>query len=85
LYHLGLALPPKAGALALEEALHRFQGDPKAEARLAFALARALRGLGRLREALGYAALALARGFGPFALLEWAWLALLAEEDPPLP
>ena len=85
LYHLGLALPPKAGALALEEALHRFQGDPKAEARLAFALARALRRLGRLREALGYAALALARGFGPSALLEWAWLALLAEEDPPLP
>ena len=85
LYHLGLALPPKAGALALEEALRRFQGDPKAEARLAFALARALRRLGRLREALGYAALALARGFGPSALLEWAWLALLAEEDPPLP
>ena len=85
LYHLGLARPPKAGALALEEALHRFQGDPKAEARLAFALARALRRLGRLREALGYAALALARGFGPSALLEWAWLALLAEEDPPLP
>ena len=85
LYHLGLALPPKAGALALEEAPHRSHRDPKAEARLASALARALRRLGRLREALGYAALALARGFGPSALLEWAWLALLAEEDPPLP
>ena len=85
LYHLGLALPPKAGALALEEALRRFQGAPNAEARPSFALTRALRRLGRLREALGYAALALARGFGPSALLEWAWLALLAEEDPPLP
>ena len=85
LYHLGLALPPKAGALALEEALHRFQGDPKAEARLAFALARALRRLGRPREAPGYAALALARGLGPSALPAWAWPALLAEEDPPLP
>ncbi|MCH1927168.1 hypothetical protein L6232_20345, partial [Shewanella sp. C31] len=51
----------------------------------AFALARTLRRLGRLREALGYAALALSRGFGPFALLEWAWLTLLAEEDPPSP
>ncbi|GAB5601768.1 hypothetical protein FJNA_02920 [Thermus sp. FJN-A] len=85
LYHLGLALPPRAGALALEEALRRFRGDPKGEARLAFALARTLRRLGRLREALGYAALALSWGFGPFALLEWAWLTLLAEEDPPIP
>ena len=37
LYHLGLALPPKAGALALEEADHPSPGDPAAEARRALA------------------------------------------------
>jgi tetratricopeptide (TPR) repeat protein len=84
LYHLGLALPPKAGALALEEALRRTE-DPRAQGRLALALARTLRRLGRLREALDYAALAHARGFNPFALLEWAWLALLAAEESSLP
>jgi tetratricopeptide (TPR) repeat protein len=84
LYHLGLALPPRAGALALEEALRRTE-DPRAQGRLALALARTLRRLGRLREALDYAALAHARGFNPFALLEWAWLALLAAEEPSLP
>ena len=31
LYHLGLALPPRAGALALEEALRRTE-DPRARA-----------------------------------------------------
>jgi len=84
LYHLGLALPPRAGALALEEALRRTE-DPRAQGRLALALARALRRLGRLREALDYAALAHARGFTPSALLEWAWLSLLAAEEPSLP
>ncbi len=84
LYHLGLALPPRAGALALEEALRRTE-DPQAQGRLALALARTLRRLGRLREALDYAALAHARGFTPSALLEWAWLALLAAEEPSLP
>lgn len=84
LYHLGLALPPKDGVVALEEAFHRAE-DPKAQGRFAFALARTLRRLGRLREALGYAALAQTKGFGPFAFLEWAWLALLTEEEPPLP
>ncbi len=58
LYHLGLALPPREGALALEEALRRAE-DPRAQARLALALARTLRRLGRLREAMGSAALAL--------------------------
>ena len=57
LYHLGLALPPKAGALALEEALRRFQGDAKGEARLHLALSLALERLGR-PEALAHAALA---------------------------
>jgi hypothetical protein len=84
LYHLGLALPPREGALALEEALRRTE-DPRAQGRLALALAHTLRRLGRLREALDYAALAHARGFTPSALLEWAWLSLLAAEEPSLP
>jgi Fe-S cluster assembly ATPase SufC len=37
LYHLGLALPPRAGALALEEALRRTE-DPQGQGRLALAL-----------------------------------------------
>lgn len=84
LYHLGLALPPRAGALVLEEALHR-ASSPGERGRLALALARTLRCLGRLREALTYAALARLEGAGPYALLEWAWLALLSEETPSLP
>jgi len=84
LYHLGLALSPREGALALEEALRRTE-DPRAQGRLALALAHTLRRLGRLREALDYAALAHARGFTPSALLEWAWLSLLAAEEPSLP
>jgi tetratricopeptide (TPR) repeat protein len=71
-------------ALALEEALRRTE-DPQGQGRLALALAHTLRRLGRLREALDYAALAHARGFTPSALLEWAWLSLLAAEEPSLP
>lgn len=58
---LGLSLPPGQGVLALEEAFRRLQGDPGAEARLAYALAHALQRLGRFQEALGYASLAALR------------------------
>jgi|GEM_PF-5981573 len=78
LYHLGLALSPREGLLILEEALHRTP-TPRERGRLALALARTL---GRLREALAYAALARLEDAGPYALLEWAWLALLSEETP---
>ncbi len=84
LYHLGLALPPHQGLPALEEAFQR-AADPKAKALLARALARTLRRLGRFREALAYAALARLQSPSPYAALEWAWLSLLAEEEPPLP
>ncbi|RTH28116.1 hypothetical protein CSW38_01835, partial [Thermus scotoductus] len=68
LYHLGLALPPRAGALALEEALSRFQGDAKGEARLHLALAMALERLGR-PEALAHAALARLKDPSPWTTL----------------
>ena len=84
LYHLGLALSPREGLLILEEALYRTP-TPRERGRLALALARTLRRLGRLREALAYAALARLEDAGPYALLEWAWLALLSEETPSLP
>jgi hypothetical protein len=61
LYHLGLSLPPRDGLLVLQEALHQLeaQGAPaEGQARLAYALARTLRRLGRLEEALSYASLA---------------------------
>ncbi|WP_234553682.1 hypothetical protein [Thermus caliditerrae] len=84
LYHLGLALPPREGVVALEEALHRTQ-SPKDQGLLTLALARTKRRLGRLREALAHAALARLKAPGAFTTLEWAWLTLLAEEEPPLP
>lgn len=61
LYHLGLSLSPKDGLLALQEALHSLEAQdapPEAQARLAYALARTLRRLGRFEEALAYASLA---------------------------
>ncbi len=84
LYHLGLALPPREGVVALEEALHRTQ-SPKDQGLLTLALARTKRRLGRLREALAHAALARLKAPGAFTTLEWAWLTLLAEEEPSLP
>ncbi|TFU26811.1 hypothetical protein E0687_04640 [Thermus tengchongensis] len=84
LYHLGLALPPREGVVALEEALQRAQ-SPKDQGLLALVLARTKRRLGRLREALAHAALARLKAPGAFTTLEWAWLTLLAEEEPPLP
>lgn len=84
LYHLGLALPPKQGLVALEEAFKGVQGNPEAEGRIALALARVLRRLGRFREALACAALAELRRPEPFRTLERLWLSLLAEETPSL-
>ncbi|WP_241374266.1 hypothetical protein [Thermus arciformis] len=81
LYHLGLALPPKAGALALEEALHRFQGDAKGEARLHLALAVALERLGR-PEALAHAALARLKDPSPWNVLHHLRLELLFGTKP---
>ncbi|GAB5603164.1 hypothetical protein FJNA_16900 [Thermus sp. FJN-A] len=83
LYHLGLALPPRAGALALEEALRRFRGDPKAEARIHLALAVALERLGR-PEALGHAALARLRDPSPWNVLHHLRLELFFGTLPPL-
>ncbi len=86
LYHLGLALPPRDGLAALEAAWRSWDGlrlGEHGEARLAFALARALRRLGRLEEALGYASLAvLKEPENPFYRLEEAALDLLVGRTP---
>lgn len=86
LYHLGLALPPRDGLAALEAAWRSLDGlrlGEHGEARLAFALARALRRLGRLEEALGYASLAvLKEPENPFYRLEEAALELLVGRTP---
>lgn len=81
LYHLGLALPPKAGALALEEALRRFRGDAKGEARLHLALAVALERLGR-PEALAHAALARLKDPSPWTILHHLRLELFFGAKP---
>jgi len=81
LYHLGLALPPRAGALALEEALSRFQGDAKGEARLHLALAMALERLGR-PEALAHAALARLKDPSPWTTLHHLRLELFFGTTP---
>lgn len=81
LYHLGLALPPRAGVLALEEALRRFRGDAKGEARLHLALAVALERLGR-PEALGHAALARLEDPSPWTILHHLRLELFFGTKP---
>lgn len=86
LYHLGLALPPRDGLAALETAWRSWDGlrlGEHGQARLAFALARALRRLGRLEEALGYVSLAvLKEPENPFYRLEEAALDLLVGRTP---
>jgi hypothetical protein len=85
LYHLGLSLPPKDGLLALQEAFHRLEAQgapPEEQARLAFALARTLRKLGRLAEALSYASLATLHDPQPHYKLEELTLLALAGEEP---
>ncbi|WP_027883282.1 hypothetical protein [Meiothermus rufus] len=69
LYHLGLSLPPKDGLLALQEALQALEAQsapPVEQARLCYALARTLRRLGRLAEALAYASLATLHDSQPY-------------------
>jgi hypothetical protein len=81
LYHLGLALPPRAGALALEEAVFRFRGDAQGEARLHMALAVALERLGR-PQALAHAALARLKDPSPWTTLHHLRLELLFSAKP---
>ncbi|MBS3934196.1 MAG: hypothetical protein KGZ35_07555 [Truepera sp.] len=76
LYHLGLALPPRKGLTALQEALHLFGGRPEATARLHLALAVTLERLGR-QEALAHAALARLQAPSPWTLLHHLRLELL--------
>lgn len=85
LYHLGLSRPPAEGLLALQEAVHQLQAqDALAEerARLAFALARTLRRLGRFAEALSYASLATLQDPQPTYRLEELTLLAYAGEEP---
>ncbi|WP_243454833.1 hypothetical protein [Meiothermus sp. CFH 77666] len=85
LYHLGLSLPPRDGLLALQEALHRLQAQaapPVEQARLAFALARTLRRLGRFPEALAYASLAVLQDPQPHYRLEELTLLAYTGEEP---
>ncbi len=58
LYHLGLALPPEEGLAALRGAFEAYSGDREREGRVAYALARVLRRLGRFPEAYRWASLA---------------------------
>lgn len=85
LYHLGLSLPPRDGWLVLQEALHLLEAQnapPEAQARLAYALARTLRRLGRFQEALAYASLATLHVPQPHYRLEELTLLALAGEEP---
>ncbi|WP_135255728.1 hypothetical protein [Thermus caldilimi] len=81
LYHLGLALPPREGVVALEEALHCLRGDPEGEARLHLALARARELLGQ-EAALAHAALAQAKWPTPWTYLHRLRLELLFGKMP---
>ncbi|GAO74293.1 putative uncharacterized protein [Meiothermus ruber H328] len=83
LYHLGLSLPPADGLLALQAALDRCEGPPEEQARLAYALARTYRRLGRLAEALSYASRAVLQApEQPHYRLEELTLLALAGEEP---
>lgn len=86
LYHLGLSLPPKDGLVALQEGLHQLEAQsapPKEQARLAYALARTLRRLGRWGEALAHASLAVLQAPGhPHYQMEELTLLALAGEEP---
>jgi len=83
LYHLGLSLPPQDGLLALQAALDRCEGPPEEQARLAYALARTHRRLGRLAEALSYASRAVLQApEQPHYRLEELTLLALGGEEP---
>lgn len=83
LYHLGLSLPPADGLLALQAALDHCAGPPEEQARLAYALARTSRRLGRLAEALSYASRAVLQApEHPHYRLEELTLLALAGEEP---
>lgn len=85
LYHLGVSLPPKDGLLALQGALHLLEAQgapPEEQARLAFALARTLRRLGRWGEALSYASRAALQDPQPYYRLEELTLLAYAGEEP---
>jgi hypothetical protein len=82
LYHLGLSLSPREGLVALQQALHCFEGPAEEEACLAYALARTLRRLGRFTEALSPASLAVLRSPQPYYRLEELTLLALVGEEP---
>ena len=77
LYHLGESLPPDQAVLVLKESLAQAT-NPKEEGQAAYALARVLEKLGRYREALSYASLALLRSPNdPMVLIGYASLVLV--------
>lgn len=82
LYHLGLALPPEEGLSALRGAFEAYSGDHEGEGRVAYALARVLRRLGRFPEAYRWASLAALRGTSPYYQLEEIALDLFVGETP---
>lgn len=82
LYHLGLALPPEKGLAALQEAFRSYSGDVEGEGRIAYALARVLRRLGRFREAHSWASLAALRRASAYYQLEELAMDLLVGETP---
>jgi hypothetical protein len=82
LYHLGLALPPADGVVALEAALKGFAGPVQEEAQLAYALAHTLRRLGDFPQALAWAsrAVLLSPDHPYYRLQELTLLAYTAQE-----
>lgn len=77
LYHLGQSLPPDQAVLVLKESLAQAT-TPQDEGQAAYALSRVLEKLGRYREALSYASLALLRSPNdPVVLIGYAGLVLV--------
>lgn len=81
LLHLGQSLPPTQAVLVLRESLAQAR-NPQEEGQVAYALARALERLGRYREGLSYASLALLRNpHDPVVLMGYASLTLMGSND----
>lgn len=83
LHNLGRSLPPHQAVLALAEAA-ALAATPREISHAAIGMARTLGRLGRVKEALPHASLALLHQPDPLYQLDWVALALLADDHIPL-
>jgi hypothetical protein len=83
LHNLGRSLPPRQAVLALAEAA-ALAATPREISQAAIGMARTLGRLGRVKEALPHASLALLHQPDPLYQLDWVALALLADDYIPL-